>query len=124
MSFWDIVQSVQIHNMQNRAVLSETQADIRQSQNRNRHEDLDESLQRVALVVEAMWTLLAEKTGLTEEQLLERIVELDEADGSLDGRSVRPPRRCAGCDAVVPHDRDTCQFCGTAAPSGRNPFSG
>ena len=46
---------------------------------------LDERVDRLLMVIEAMWSLLKEN-GYTDEQLAARIKDLDESDGSADGR--------------------------------------
>jgi hypothetical protein len=74
--------------------------------------DLHERIDRLVLVVAAMWSLLAEQ-GMTEDQLAARVAEMDQADGVSDGKLTRQPATCLSCEAKVPADRDTCQFCGT-----------
>jgi hypothetical protein len=74
-----------------------------------------ERMDRLVLVVHAMWTLVSEKTGLTEAELLQRINDLDAADGVIDGRVVRPPMRCS-CGAMVSRKMHRCLFCGKEAP--------
>lgn len=81
--------------------------------------DLEARLDRLVLVVEALWSLLAE-SGYTNEQLAERIRTLDAADGSADGRLTPRPVPCRSCGAMVEPGRATCAFCGApvAAPPG------
>jgi hypothetical protein len=73
--------------------------------------DLHDRVDRLVLIVEAMWSLL-EETGLTEEQLLAKISELDTADGVADGRITRAPTTCPACGSASPAGRTTCQVCG------------
>jgi hypothetical protein len=84
--------------------------------------DVDERVDRLLLVVAAMWSLL-EETGLSVEQLEERIRRLDEADGSADGRLTKPPVTCGNCGAAVPGELSACQFCGTPVPGEHDPFA-
>ena len=72
---------------------------------------LDDRIDRLMLVVESMWSLL-EETGFTTEQLIERIKQLDEGDGALDGQASRSAGRCDECGAVVGRGLPNCQFCG------------
>lgn len=83
---------------------------------RTRDENLQDDAARLALVTEAMWSLLSERLGLTDDDLRARIAELDAADGTVDGQRRDTPRPCGTCEAKVPADRDTCQFCGAPAP--------
>ncbi|NIR40858.1 MAG: hypothetical protein GWN79_24150 [Actinobacteria bacterium] len=74
------------------------------------------------LVVEAMWSLLRDH-GYTDEQLIERIRELDGSDGTLDGVKLARPTKCPDCGSMVEVGRATCTFCGYALPD-RDPMSG
>jgi hypothetical protein len=71
---------------------------------------------RILILVDAMWELMSERLGLSEADLLARAAEIDARDGTVDGRRTTPPRRCSKCDAAIPHDRETCVFCGHAEP--------
>lgn len=86
--------------------------------------DIDDRIDRVLLVLEAMWTLL-EENGYTAEQLKARIEELDAADGTIDGKRTPQATACRECGAKVGAGLAACQFCGTALPGGEvGPFSG
>lgn len=73
--------------------------------------DLHDRVDRLVLVVEAMWELLV-ATGMDEDDLVAKIRELDASDGVQDGRVTRPPVSCAGCGSSSPAGRATCQVCG------------
>ena len=75
-------------------------------------------LDRLGLVCRAMWTLLQERTGLTERELLERVTELDLRDGVPDGKYTRPPVDCAKCGSKVSRKFGRCLFCGTPYTEG------
>jgi hypothetical protein len=72
--------------------------------------------ERILILVDAMWELMSERLGLTEEDLLAKAAEIDGRDGVVDGRRIAKPRRCSQCNAAIPHDRETCMFCGKAEP--------
>jgi hypothetical protein len=86
-------------------------------------EALDERVDRLLLVVEAMWTLLREQ-GLTDEQLAARIAELDAADGAADGRRVAAAVTCRSCGSKVAAGLPRCQICGTETGAVRGPLDG
>jgi hypothetical protein len=79
---------------------------------------LDERVDRLLMVIEAMWSLLKEN-GYTDEQLAARIKDLDESDGSADGRRQAAPITCRSCESKVPAGLPRCQICGT--PTGVTP---
>jgi hypothetical protein len=86
--------------------------------------DLHDRVDRLILVVDGMWSLL-EDAGYTDEQLRERIQEIDLADGSEDGRRTQLVAQCAACEAKVAPGLESCQFCGAALPAdSHDPLSG
>lgn len=80
--------------------------------------DVNERVDRLILVVDAMWSLLKD-SGWTDEQLAERLRQLDIADGIEDGRRTLKPVPCGGCGAMVEAGRASCAFCGVAVPTKR-----
>ena len=79
---------------------------------------VEQRLDQLLLVVQAMWSLLQEKTGLTDAELLARVTELDATDGTTDGRVTRPPVKCAKCGAAVARKFNRCLFCGEPYQAG------
>lgn len=59
--------------------------------------------------------------GITEQELLERINDVDLSDGKLDGKVVRGARACPKCDKKVNPHLFKCMYCGTLVP--RDPFA-
>ena len=127
MSLWDVAQQFQIRNLAQRQMANDSNVEIRASQSRLRDDDLEDRLDRLVLLTEAMWELLSQRFGLTVDDLVAHVREVDGRDGRYDGRRaprVAPERhRCSSCDAVVPAGAAACQFCGTPAPPSGDPFS-
>lgn len=83
----------------------------------NRIEDLNERIDSMALILRAMWSLM-EENGVTTEQLIEKIEELDRLDGTEDGAMARrTPIDCPSCDSKVAPGLSSCQFCGAEVPT-------
>ena len=78
-----------------------------------------ERMDRLVLVTRAMWTLLSEKMGVTEADLVKRLTELDAADGAADGQvtAASPPVRCS-CGAAICRQMRRCLFCGKPYEDG------
>ena len=74
--------------------------------------DVRERLDHLALACMAMWSLLREKTDLTEEDLMERAKQIDLADGKEDGRLKLGVLKCAQCERVMSHRHTRCLYCG------------
>jgi hypothetical protein len=75
--------------------------------------DLRAQIERLQMICEGMWTILRERTGATEQQLLDLIEEIDLRDGKLDGRCVKAPAKCARCQRVVSVRTNVCLYCGS-----------
>ncbi len=83
-------------------------------------EGIDERVDRLALICEAMWELVCETTGLTDEHLTGKIAEVDDRDDRRDMKRTRSGAPCR-CGAMVSARSINCQFCGSPAPP-RSPF--
>ena len=79
-------------------------------------ETAEQRLDRALLTMEAMWTLLRDRLQVTDEQLAQRIGELDESDGILDGRARRPLKSCPHCQKTIPGRFPRCLYCGEPVP--------
>jgi hypothetical protein len=79
---------------------------------------LNERVDRLVLVTEALWTLV-KKDGHTDEELASLIIELDGSDGHADYRRAAEPVSCPECGAKVAVGFAKCQICG--ADSGVKP---
>jgi predicted Zn-ribbon and HTH transcriptional regulator len=74
--------------------------------------ELEDRLDRLTLACMAMWSLLQEKTKLTEEDLMERVKQIDLADGQEDGKLKLGVSKCAGCGRVMARRHLRCLYCG------------
>ena len=97
----------------------EARRQARSAQTRSR--EVEDRLDRAMLACEAMWSLLRDKLGLTEEMLLERITELDLSDGKLDGKVARQVAPCPHCQRPNSSRFIRCVYCGQALPNA--PFA-
>jgi len=86
--------------------------------------DVNERVDRLTLVIEAVWSLL-EESGYTAEQLKARIDELDGADGTMDGKRTKQVGLCRECGSKVAPGLPACQICGgEVAGYTPDPFAG
>ena len=85
--------------------------------------ELDARVDRLLLVIEAMWGMMKEQ-GLTDEQLAARISESDNSDGIVDGRRVLPAVTCKSCGSKVMGGLPRCQICGTETGVIPGPLTG
>ncbi len=110
--FWNLSQQRQIAELQTegRNAASETEFLARREASRQVQE-LSDRLDKIVMVMHAMWTLLSQRTNVTEAELLTRITEIDAQDGAMDGRITRQPVKCS-CGATVCMKFHRCLFCG------------
>ena len=76
--------------------------------------ELEARLERTLLACEAMWTLLRDKIGLTDLELIERINDVDLSDGRLDGKVRKSAVSCPSCGRTISRRFPKCMYCGQA----------
>jgi hypothetical protein len=79
--------------------------------------ELHERIDQLLLINAAMWELLAEKTGLTENDLVARIAEIDARDGVADGKMTYSPVKCPQCQRTIFPKQAKCLYCGAERPA-------
>lgn len=79
-------------------------------------------VERLLMITEALWTILQEKHGFDDDELVRRIVMIDMRDGKLDGK-VAPtaPSKCPKCERTLFKHRPRCLYCGE--PIALDPFA-
>jgi hypothetical protein len=60
----------------------------------------------------AMWTILRDKLGVTDQELERKVCELDMLDGVQDGKLTAGPWTCAACKRPNTPRRLACMYCG------------
>jgi hypothetical protein len=73
--------------------------------------ELRVAVERLALVSQAMWELLRERTNLAESDLLAKVQEIDLRSGREDGKRKRSPLKCAKCGKPNGVQRVRCLYC-------------
>jgi hypothetical protein len=73
---------------------------------------IHKAVDKLIIITQALWEIIAESHGLSEEYIAAKVREIDMRDGAIDGRVKRPIRVCASCGKVLPLDRDACIYCG------------
>ncbi|MCE9532225.1 MAG: hypothetical protein K8T89_14065 [Planctomycetes bacterium] len=76
--------------------------------------DLEQQLERVTLVSQALWELLRDRSGITEDQLVDKITEVDLRDGTKDNRLSPRVVACPKCERNITTRHQRCIYCGSA----------
>ncbi len=100
------------------AMVSSVGDDIIRAKRQTNYEldGIDQRIDRLTLLCEAMWELMRQTTGLTDEHLAHKVAQLDATDGRTDLKRAKTSTAC-GCGAMVPAKSMMCQFCGAPAPA-------
>lgn len=82
---------------------------------------LEREVERLLIVTEALWSIVRDRHGLTDDDLDRTIREIDLRDGKLDGKLARgEAKKCPECDRPLPRSKSFCLYCGAAVE--RAPF--
>ena len=118
MLLWNIIQQYQI---------DKTKRDIEDTQSQNRktwasNYEVQEQISKLSLITQAVWSLLKEKHGLDEIDLMNRVEEIDMADGVKDGKVTAVAHTCLGCGRKISTKYKTCIYCECPNPK-YSPFT-
>lgn len=87
----------------------------------SRATNLEQRVERLLMITEALWEILKEQHGYTDEELIRRVGLIDLCDGRLDGREAPSgPREREQCGRMLSRKHVKCIYCG--APVVANPF--
>ena len=114
---WDLFQQSQISGLsesQRSKARHDSYQDSKISMAGHDMRDLVQRHEQLKLVTMAMWTLLKEHSGLTENDLRKYIEQVDLMDGKLDGRiNTKGQCKCSGCQRTLLTTALACPYCGT-----------
>ena len=74
---------------------------------------VEQQVERLLMITEALWNMVKEQHGYTDEDLMERVRAIDMQDGKIDGK-VAPSaaRTCPACKRPVSSRHFLCIYCG------------
>jgi hypothetical protein len=73
---------------------------------------LEANLAKTMMICEALWELLSERTGLTEQEFYQKILDVDMRAGVQDNRNQRKAVKCPNCNRTVSGRHPACMYCG------------
>ena len=73
-----------------------------------------QDIEKLYMVVEALWCIVKETSGLGDEDLIGLVKQIDLQDGKLDGRnsSNASIRKCPACGKTILKGQSKCTYCG------------
>jgi hypothetical protein len=91
---------------------------------RTQNEFIQCDVEKLFMLTEALWTILKEKHGCTDAELVQRLQEIDMRDGKLDGKVTKVKPDCPKCSRKLMGKRPVCLYCGAeVARVDLQPFS-
>jgi hypothetical protein len=91
---------------------------------RTQNEFIQCDVEKLFMLTEALWTILKEKHGCTDAELVQRVQEIDMRDGKLDGKVAKVKPDCPKCSRKLMGKRPVCLYCGAeVARVDLQPFS-
>lgn len=92
------------------------ETDDKLTREKNDIKHLREQIDKLSLACMAMWSLIKEKTNVTDEDLQKRMQEIDAADGQQDGTTHTNVQTCPQCGQTLSQRFKKCLYCGYQAP--------
>ena len=122
---WELYQLGAIRNAQNKAQSAQSSTLRAELKVIDMLSQVEDRMNRMTLLSMAVWELVKERTDLCEDDLAEKVREIDLRDGQLDGRiRLNTIKECRGCGRVLNPRHERCLYCGEdrleAAPFERS----
>ncbi|MHC4645520.1 MAG: hypothetical protein ACYTBJ_08455 [Planctomycetota bacterium] len=115
--FWAMHQRAQVAGAQAQA----TSAQSRAESLKYHIEDLEERLDQMALKCQALWEIVRDSSGFSDDDILQKINEIDLRDGVADAKITKGRQQCGNCGRTVSTRHSRCLYCGTIV-EGREIF--
>lgn len=116
---FDLYQQGRINDVENTAQESSRKATDFQGRVRQ----LEDSVERLVLVNAALWSLVKDRTGLTDAALTARVRDIDLRDGVEDGKITTTVQNCQKCGRSMNPRHKKCLYCGGERLAS-SPFQG
>lgn len=95
---------------------SEPAANAAMSEARNARTEVQAlrfDVERLLMITEALWEILKQEHGYTNDSLLKLVNQIDMRDGRLDGKvENQPPSQCPRCHRTLMRHQSKCLYCG------------
>jgi hypothetical protein len=112
---WDVIQHRQIIRAEENTQMARQEAGRVEDRLQQETQQLEAKIDGLALICEAMWELLSERTGVSKAELMQKIAEIDQRDGRSDGR-IRPRlATCPDCLRPLQSGQTRCIYCGATS---------
>lgn len=118
MDLWDVFQQGQIADASARAEGARHDAQRAHDTALALQSRLEAKIDHLALITQALWELLRERTSLDDADVEAKMAEIDRRDGRHDGRISGAMTECQACRRPVHSRQRACPYCGVAQYGG------
>jgi RNA polymerase subunit RPABC4/transcription elongation factor Spt4 len=115
---WDLYQQGQINSATETAEIAKRDGAHTADRLHREVLRLESKIDRLALIAQAQWELIRQKTGLSDKDIEARMAEIDVRDGRKDGRITGTPTTCPKCARPANTRNRVCPYCGTPIDKG------
>jgi hypothetical protein len=115
---WDVFQQAQIHSAANQADSAKQDSARTDRQLQTETQRLESKIDGLALICQALYEVLRERTAISEQEIEAKIKEIDLRDGRSDGRITGHPTQCPNCNRTAHTRQNVCMYCSTPIPGG------
>lgn len=105
---WEMYQQRKIRSAEN----SSTDAKLKANNVGQSLMMLEDKMDTLALTCQALWELVRDNTKLNENDILDKIEEIDLRDGKKDGKIGSMATTCKKCGRNVSNRHTKCFYCG------------
>ena len=110
---WEFYQSRKMRDVQTEARERGYEARQRRLDTKIEVKDVQRKIDKLELINLSIWTMLKEKLDLTEEDLLQKVQEIDLMDGAEDEKITKVKvRSCPNCKRKSNTRHLKCLYCG------------
>lgn len=111
---WNTIQDMRIRNVEGRTERVEGKAIDLESDAGTHHRRLEV----MALANQALFEILRDRFGISEEEVIYRMAEIDARDGKKDGKIGARVVSCRRCGRKVSTTRQRCMYCAEIVTAG------
>lgn len=118
LDLWDVFQQAQIADAAGKAEGARYEAQRAQDGAFALERRLEGKVDHLALITQALWELLRERTNLSDADVEAKMAEIDARDGRRDGRITGQMQTCDHCGRPTHSRQRTCLYCGAPVAGG------
>ena len=110
--FFDLYQQGAINEAKNQAESARDTA----GRTRSEVDDLKRKADALTIACQALWEIVREQMGLSDEAIIRKMQEIDLRDGTPDGKITATIAECPSCRRTNNAARRNCLYCGGLLP--------